>query len=149
MKKISKKLALILTALLLALGTIGSFNDELNNNNEVTTVQAARHHHRRHHKKRHHHTIRVTYVLKNFKHRIGKKTIHVRKGTTVMRGLKRCWKVRETKGFVTSIHGYGQNKSKHIYWTYTVNGKYANKGASQTKLHNHNRITWTRHKIGW
>lgn len=37
------------------------------------------------------------------------------------------WKVKQTKGFITSIDGKSQNPKKKIYWTYTINGKWAKK----------------------
>ncbi|WP_286822617.1 DUF4430 domain-containing protein, partial [Lactobacillus sp. UBA5813] len=39
-----------------------------------------------------------------------------------------------------------QNKSKKIYWTYTVNGKWAN-AANKVYLHNKDRVVWTRSKF--
>lgn len=89
--------------------------------------------------------IRVTYTLKNNKKHIASKRIHVKRGTTVLGGLRKAWKVRSTNGFVTSIHGYSQNKSKKIFWTYTVNGKWA-QAANRVKLHNHDHVVWTRSK---
>lgn len=130
MKKLVKKLGVLFTVLLLAIGatTAVSSND----------AQAKRHHSS--------HTIRVTYTLKNNKRRIAKKTIHVKRHTTVLAGLRKCWKVKASNGFVTKIHGYSQNKGKRLYWTYTVNGKWAN-AANKVYLHNKDRIVWTRSKF--
>lgn len=128
-KRLTKKITLVFTASFLALGTgAGLINQP---------AAAAR-------------RIRVFYTLRNGHHKIAAKHVHVKKGTTVLGGLKKAWKVRYTHGpygdFVTSIHGYAQNKSKGLYWTYKVNGKYANKAASAWKLHKHDHVVWTRGK---
>lgn len=131
MNTLVKKATIIFTAGFLALGTGATFTSA------NQQVQAAR-------------RIRVTYTLRNLGRHLAAKRLHVRKGTTVLGGLKKAWKIRYTHGpygaFVTSIHGYRQNKSKGIFWTYRVNGKYANKAASAWKLHNHDHVVWTRGK---
>ncbi|EFG56207.1 DUF4430 domain-containing protein [Lactobacillus amylolyticus] len=127
MNKLVKKLGLLFTVILLSLGAVGIADANHSH------VQAAK-------------TIRVTYTLKNNKKTIAKKNIRVKKHTTVLAALKKCWKVKSSGGFVTSIHGYSQNKSKKLYWTYTVNGKWAN-AANKVYLHNKDRVVWTRSKF--
>lgn len=150
MKKIIKKISLILAAILLAAGLDAPLlNSNVNGiqNSQPKAVLAVRHHHHHHHHRRHHY-IRVTYILKNFRKRIGHKRIRLRRGTSVLSGLKRCWKVKYHHGkygaFVTSIHGYRENKKRGIYWTYKVHGKYANKSASAWKMRKNSKVTWTR-----
>lgn len=130
MKKLIRKLGVLFTVLLLAT----SVSTALSTDN----AQAKRRHSSN--------TIRVTYTLKNNKKRIARKTIHVRKHTTVLAGLRKCWKVKASHGFVTRIHGYSQNKGKRLYWTYTVNGKWAS-AANKVYLHNKDRVVWTRSKF--
>lgn len=125
--KLTKRAGLVFTISILTFGSIGVANA----NNQP--VQAAK-------------TIKVTYTLKNGKKRIAHKTIRVKKNTTVLAGLKKCWKVKSSHGFVTSIHGYSQNKRKGLYWTYTVNGKWAS-AANKVHLHNKNKVVWTRSKF--
>lgn len=127
MKTLVKKATLIFTASFLALGTGATLTGC---NNQANAA----------------HRIRVTYILKNFHKHIASKRVHVKKGTTVLGGLKKAWKVSEKGGFVTKIHGYSQNKSKKIYWTYRVNGKWA-QAANKVKLHNHDHVVWTRGKF--
>lgn len=146
MSKRIKKLVTAVVALLMTVGTISFSAGNTNNqkqtaNNPTTVVQAAKHH-RRHHR-RHSKRIRVSFTLKNVKrHKIASKSLRVKKNTTVMTAMKKAWKVKETKGFVTSIHGHSQNAKKKIYWMYYVNGKLASVGASQYKLHNKDHVTW-------
>ncbi|MFD1471944.1 DUF4430 domain-containing protein [Companilactobacillus mishanensis] len=84
--------------------------------------------------------IKVTYTLKNNKKQIGKKTITLKKNQSVMKGLKKGWKVDEKGGFVSAIDGHKQNDKKKIYWTFTVNKKQVNVGANKKKLHNKDKV---------
>lgn len=86
--------------------------------------------------------ISVTYTLKDTtkakkKQTLAKKTFKVKKGTTVFTVLKKAWKVNYTKSsygvFITKIKGLG-NEKKKLYWTYTVDGKFANVAADTQKL---------------
>lgn len=115
-----KKLASFLFAFLLLIGLAAP----------ATTAQA----------KSNSNSIKVTYTLKNNKKQIGKKTITLKKNDSVMKGLKKGWKVSESKGYITSIDGHKQNDKKQIYWTYTVNKKQVNVGANKKKLHNKDHV---------
>lgn len=84
--------------------------------------------------------IKVTYTLKKNKKQIAKKTVKLKKNQSVMKGLKKAWKVDEKGGFVSSIDGHKQNDKKKIYWTYTVNKKQVNVGANKKKLHNKDHV---------
>lgn len=114
-----KKLASFLVALLILIGVAAP----------ATTAQA-----------KSNNNIKVTYTLKKNKKQIGKKTITLKKNQSVMKGLKKGWKVSESKGFITSIDGHKQNDKKQIYWTYTVNKKQVNVGANKKKLHNKDHV---------
>ena len=92
--------------------------------------------------------IAVTYTLKDNKKDTEKKTVDVpKKKATVMTGLKKAWKVQSSKGFITSIEGKKQNPKKKVYWTYTLNGKYAKKGADQQKVNNKDKVKFTLAKM--
>lgn len=116
-----KKLTSLLLALLLMLGTIAP----------ASTAQA---------KSTSNNKIKVTYVLKKNKKTIDKKKLTLKKGSSVMKGLKKGWKVSESKGFITSIDGHKQNDKKQVYWTFTVNKKQVNVMASKKKLHNKDHV---------
>lgn len=90
--------------------------------------------------------ISVSYVLATKKD-TEKKTVKVPKKSTVMAGLKKAWKVDSNKGFITAIDGKKQNAKKKIYWTYTVNGKYATKGANQQKVASNDKVKFTLAKM--
>ncbi|RMC52103.1 DUF4430 domain-containing protein [Lactobacillus sp. ESL0228] len=90
----------------------------------------------------------VTYTLNRSGKNLKKKSIKVAKKATVMTGLKKAWRVESTNGFVTAIDGKKQNPAKKIYWTYTINGKFANKGVTQQRVANHDKIKFTLAKIG-
>ena len=91
--------------------------------------------------------ISVSYVLATKKDTEKKKTVKVPQKSTVMTGLKKAWKVDSNKGFITAIDGKKQNAKKKIYWTYTINGKYATKGANQQKVANKDKVKFTLAKM--
>lgn len=91
--------------------------------------------------------VTVTYTLREGKKDFSTKKIKLAKNAKVMTGLKKGWKVKENKGFITSIGGKSQNPKKKIYWTYTVNGKWANKGANQYPVHNKDKVKFTLDKV--
>lgn len=84
--------------------------------------------------------IKVTYTLKKNKKQIAKKTITLKKNSTVTQGLKKGWKVNDKGGFISEIDGHKQNNKKKIYWTYTVNKKQVNVSADKKKLKNHDKV---------
>lgn len=81
-------------------------------------------------------TIKVTYTLKQGKKVVATKKTTLKKNDKVITGLKKNWKVKEVKGFITSIDGMKENQKKGIYWTYTINGEKVNKLANQQTLKN-------------
>ena len=58
--------------------------------------------------------ISVNYTLKEGKKTFDKKTVKVPKKAKVIAGLKKAWKVKETKGFITAIDGKTQNPKKRF-----------------------------------
>ena len=83
--------------------------------------------------------IVVTYQLKENGKAFANKKITQPKKSVVMTGLKKGWKVKASKGFITEIAGKKQNVAKKTYWLYTINGKMAKKGASQQPVKNHDK----------
>ncbi|RVU71528.1 MULTISPECIES: DUF4430 domain-containing protein [Lactobacillus] len=91
--------------------------------------------------------ITVTYTLRQGKKNFSTKKIKLKKHAKVMTGLKKGWKVEENKGFITGIAGKKQNPKKKIYWTYTINGKWANKGAADQTVKNKDHVKFTLAKV--
>ena len=92
--------------------------------------------------------ITVNYTLKQGKKTVDTKSVKIpKKKAKVITGLKKAWKVQETKGFITSIDGKKQNPKKKIYWTYKINGKWANKGADQQAVANKDKVKFTLDKV--
>lgn len=116
-----KKIAAFLAALLMMLGAFAPA--------ATTTVQASQTK-----------NIKVTYTLKKNKKQIAKKTIKVKKNSTVADGLKKGWKVTDKGGFISKIDGHKQNNKKKIYWTFTVNKKTVNVSADKKKLKNKDHV---------
>lgn len=50
--------------------------------------------------------------------------------------------MKEDNGFVTAINGHAQDKDKGLYWTFTINGKMAEKGANDIKLSPNDQIVF-------
>lgn len=88
-------------------------------------------------------TIKVTYTLKQGKKVVATKKTTLKKNDKVITGLKKNWKVKEVKGFITSIDGMKENQKKEIYWTYTINGEKVNKLANQQTLKNKDKVQFT------
>ena len=88
-------------------------------------------------------TIKVTYTLKQCKKWVATKKTTLKKNDKVITGLKKNWKVKEVKGFITSIDGMKENQKKGIYWTYTINGEKVNKLANQQTLKNKDKVQFT------
>ena len=88
-------------------------------------------------------TIKVTYTLKQGKKVVATKKTTLKKNDKVITGLKKNWKVKEVKGFITSIDGMKENQQKGIYWTYTINGEKVNKLANQQTLKNKDNVQFT------
>lgn len=86
--------------------------------------------------------IVVTYQLKENGKSFANKKITQPKKSVVMTGLKKGWKVKASKGFITEIAGKKQNVAKKTYWLYTINGKMAKKGASQQPVKNHDKVVF-------
>ena len=88
-------------------------------------------------------TIKVTYSLKQGKKVVATKKTTLKKNDKVITGLKKNWKVKEVKGFITSIDGMKENQKKGIYWTYTINGEKVNKLVNQQTLKNKDKVQFT------
>lgn len=59
--------------------------------------------------------ITVNYTLKQGKKTVSDKSVKIpKKKAKVITGLKKAWKVQETKGFITSIDGKKQNLRKRF-----------------------------------
>jgi ABC-type uncharacterized transport system auxiliary subunit len=91
--------------------------------------------------------IQVSYTLKEKNHAFAHKNFKLKKNAKVMTGLKKGWAVKSNKGFITEIAGKSQKPKQKIYWTYTINGKWANKGANQQTLKNHDQVQFKLDKV--
>lgn len=128
MNKLVKKVGTSIAVVMVSVGTLAGCSNS-NNNKKSTQSKTS--------------NIQVTYVLKDSKKTFANKKITLKKHSTVLAGLKKGWKVKENKGFVTSIDGRAQNPSKKIYWTYKLNGKWAD-AANKVKLNKNDKVVWTR-----
>lgn len=84
--------------------------------------------------------INVTYTLKDNKKQIAKKTVTLKSDSTVLQGVKKEWKVKESGKTVTSIKGC---KKDGKTWTYTVNGEKCSVDPNKQTLKNNDKIVYT------
>lgn len=85
----------------------------------------------------------ATIVLIVNHKQVAKKHVVVVKKETIIKALRSKFKVKTTKGFITSINGHTQNTRKNKYWMYKVNGKTASKGADATTIHKGDKVAFT------
>lgn len=71
------------------------------------------------------------------------KTITFTKGQTLYEAMKENFAIKDKDGFITSIENHQQDQSKNKYWTYTINGEMAMKGAKDIKLKAKDDIVFT------
>lgn len=133
MKTINKKIATILTTTAIFSFTLTGCASHSATSNKQTTANKQ---------------ITVSYTLKEGKKALDSKKIKLpKKNPKIMNGLQKGWKVKQTKGFITSIDGKSQNPKKKIYWTYTINGKWAKKGAAEQNVKNNDKVKFTLDKV--
>lgn len=86
--------------------------------------------------------IRVSYQIKKENKSLSKKTVTVKKGTSVLTGLKKAWPVKTENKMVTKIDRQAQNPDLDQYWLYEINGKESKRGADQQKLHDQDKVVF-------
>lgn len=87
-------------------------------------------------------TEKVTITLEQEGKKFTQKTVVYKPEETLLQLLKQQFEVEEDNGFITAIDHHEQDKDKGIYWTFTVNGKMAEKGANDTKLANNDQVVF-------
>lgn len=73
---------------------------------------------------------------------ITSKKVTYKSGESLLAILKANFEVKEKDGFITSIDGHAQDESQNKYWTFTINGKMGEKGASETTLDNDDQVVF-------
>ncbi len=74
-------------------------------------------------------------------------TVSFKTGDTLLNVLKEHFIIEEEQGFITSIEGHSQEKDKQKYWTFTIDGERATKGAKDIKLKKNQRIVFDLAKV--
>lgn len=123
LKKVLRSLVVLFTAMLVLTGCSSSASSTAKSSSKPNQIV-------------------VTYQLKENGKAFANKKITQPKKSVVMTGLKKGWKVKASKGFITEIAGKKQNVAKKTYWLYTINGKMAKKGASQQPVKNHDKVVF-------
>lgn len=86
--------------------------------------------------------IRVSYQIKKENKSLSKKTVTVKKGASVLTGLKNAWPVKTENKMVTKIDGHAQNPDLDQYWLYDINGKESKMGVDQQKLNDQDKVVF-------
>jgi hypothetical protein len=87
-------------------------------------------------------TEKVTITLAQEGKELTKKTVDYQPKQTLLQLLKQQFTVEEENGFITAIDHHTQDKDKGIYWTFTINGHMAEKGANEIKLANNDKVVF-------
>lgn len=69
--------------------------------------------------------------------------IEVAEDSYLLDVLKEHYTIEEKDGFIEAIEGFKQNPNDNIYWTYTVNGEFAEVGAAEYQLADGDQVIWT------
>ncbi|WP_439442710.1 DUF4430 domain-containing protein [Listeria aquatica] len=89
-------------------------------------------------------TIQVTQ--NEGKEKLETKKVHAKKGTTLYQMLQDNFKIADDKGMITSINGVSQDEKAGRYWFIEINGKFATKGAKETKPKNGDKVSFDLHE---
>lgn len=84
--------------------------------------------------------VTVQVIIKPDGKEAKRKSVAIDKGATVMKALKKAYKVEEKDGFITSIDGNKQDETRKLYWMFKVNDKVASKGAEEIKVKKDDKI---------
>ena len=128
MKKILK--LLLIAVLPLMLFAAGCSNQSNNESNKAESSSVSKQ------------TATIKVVDKTKSKTLGNKKVSFKKGETILAALKKNYKVTESKGFVSAIDGVQQDDKAGAYWTFTVNGKDATKGAGDIKLAPYDKVVF-------
>ncbi len=67
--------------------------------------------------------------------------------TNLLDLMKQKHKLEEKDGLITAIDGLKQDEQAGYYWTYTINGEWATKGAQETFLKDGDQIEFAYGKV--
>ncbi|MGT2948050.1 DUF4430 domain-containing protein [Streptococcus devriesei] len=84
--------------------------------------------------------VTVQVIIKPDGKEAKRKSVAIDKGATVMKALKKAYKVEEKDGFITSIDDNKQDETRKLYWMFKVNDKVASKGAEEIKVKKDDKI---------
>ncbi|WP_122647165.1 DUF4430 domain-containing protein [Enterococcus mediterraneensis] len=84
----------------------------------------------------------VTITLKEDKQQIDSKKIEVKEKANLFDTMKENFTIKDEDGFITSIEGHEQDPKENKYWTYTINGEPAMKGAKETILKQGDKVVF-------
>lgn len=74
------------------------------------------------------------------------KKVQAKKGMTLYQMLQDNFKIADDKGMITSINGVSQDEKAGRYWFIEINGKFATKGAKETKPKNGDKVSFDLHE---
>jgi hypothetical protein len=81
-------------------------------------------------------------TLKEDNNQIATKTVQFKTGESLYDAMKANFAIKDEDGFITSIDDHQQDKAKNKYWTYTINGEMAMKGAKDITLKENDTIVF-------
>ncbi|MEO1772236.1 DUF4430 domain-containing protein [Candidatus Enterococcus ferrettii] len=78
---------------------------------------------------------------------VSNKNVKITEGTSLMDLMKKEHKLEEKNGMITAIDGLKQDEQAGYYWTYTINGEWATKGAQETFVKNGDQVEFDYGKV--
>ncbi|EUJ27425.1 hypothetical protein MFLO_13218 [Listeria floridensis FSL S10-1187] len=91
-------------------------------------------------------SVMINVTKNNGKEEVKTKKVKAKSGSTLYQMMKANFEIKDDDGFITSIEGVSQNQAKNLYWMYEINGKYATKGAKETKPKNGDKVSFDLHE---
>lgn len=132
MKKLIKGFFVLLMGTLILTGCQGGSDSSSETSESSSTVESKEA------------TIQATVKIEKDGEETNSKTVEVKEGTSLMEVLEEDFEVETSSdGFVTAIDGTKQDDTEGKYWTFTINGDWGEKGASDTILEDGDEVVFS------
>lgn len=137
MKKIVRSLAVLFAGVLILTGCQSNDNagSESGETAESSTVESTVS------------KISVTVKIENDGEEIDSKELEVEEDATLLEILEENHEVEAPEGFISAIDGIAQDEANGLYWTFTINGDWGEKGAAETILNDGDEVVFSYGKV--
>ncbi len=123
------KKALLVAAALMSLSVFAGCQSETNKNTEQTSSEQIAQH-----------SAQVT--IKADGKETANQTVKFKDGDSLYEVMEQNFAIKADDGFITEIDGQKQDQQASKYWTFTINGEMATKGAKDIVLKNGDKVVF-------